>query len=103
MNSASQNWQEAFTLVAGDDAVLTGEATADQLERKGYKPIKAPENLVRAAEQYGIQTPARVLSADEMAGRRIMEPTPDAQAAVDLVWELLEEVGLTQAGPWRKL
>jgi hypothetical protein len=25
-----------------------------------------------------------------------MEPTPDAQAVVDLVWEMLEEVGLTQ-------
>jgi hypothetical protein len=91
-----QNWQEAFALVAGDKAVLTGEATADQLERKGYKAVKAPENFVRAAEQYGVQTPARVLSADEMAGRRITDPTPDAQAAIDLVWALLEEVGLTQ-------
>ena len=91
-----QSWQEAFALVAGEDAVLTGEGTADQLERKGYKPIKAPENLVRAAEQYGVQTPGKVLSSDEMAGRRIMDPTPDAQAAVNLVWALLEEVGLTQ-------
>ena len=91
-----QNWQEAFSQVAGDDAVLSGDGTADQLERKGYKPIKAPENLIRAAEQYGVQTPAKVLSADEMAGRKIMGPMPDAQAAVDYVWEMLEEVGLTQ-------
>ena len=40
-----------------------------------------------------MQTPARVLSADELSGRAVTEPTPDAQAAVDLVWELLEEVG----------
>jgi hypothetical protein len=90
-----QNWQEAFAQVAGDDAVLTGEGTADQLERKGYKPVKAPENLIRAAEQYGVQTPGKVLSSDEMAGRNITDPTPDAQVAVDLVWSLLEEVGLT--------
>ena len=57
-------------MIAGDDAVLTGEGTADQLGRKGYKPIKAPENLIRAAEQYGVQTPAKVLSADELSGRR---------------------------------
>ena len=37
-----QNWQEAFALVAGEDAVLTGEASADQLERKGYKPVQGP-------------------------------------------------------------
>ena len=91
-----QNWQEAFSLIAGDDAVLTGDGTADQLERKGYKAIKAPDNLIRAAEQYGVQTPAKVLSADELSGRAVTEPTPDAQAAVDLVWDLLEEVGLTQ-------
>ena len=91
----AKNWQEAFSLVAGDDAVLTGEASVDQLGRKGYKPIKAPENLVRAAEQYGVQTPGRVLSADELSGREISDATPDAQAAVDLVWEWLEETGLT--------
>lgn len=94
-----QNWQEAFAQVAGNDAVLTGEGTVDQLERKGYKPVQAPENLVRAAEQYGVQTPARVLSADELAGRSITDATPDAQAAVELVWAWLEEVGLTNGKP----
>ncbi len=89
-----QNWQEAFAQVAGEDAVLTGKGPVEQLERKGYKPIQAPESLVCAAEQYGVQTPAKVLSSDELAGRAVMEPTPDALAAVDLVWELLEEVGL---------
>jgi hypothetical protein len=90
-----RNWQQAFALVAGEDAVLTGEGSANQLERKGYKPVQAPENLVRAAEQYGVQTPGRVLSADELSGRLVTAPTPDAQAAVDLVWGWLEEVGLT--------
>jgi hypothetical protein len=90
------NWQDAFASVAGDDAVLSGDATADQLERKGYKPIKAPENLIQAAEQYGVQTPGKVLSTDELSGRMVTDATADAQVAVDLVWELLEEVGLTQ-------
>jgi len=91
-----KNWQEAFALIAGEDAVLSGDATADQLERKGFKPVKAPDNLIHAAEQYGVQTPAKVLSADELSGRMVTDATPDAQAAVDLVWDLLEEVGLTQ-------
>jgi hypothetical protein len=42
-----------------------------------------------------VQTPASVLSVDEMVGREISDPTPDAQAAVDLVWSWLEETGLT--------
>jgi hypothetical protein len=90
-----RNWQEAFAQVAGLDAVLTGEGTVDQLQRKGFKPVKAPENLVNAAASYGVQTPAKVLSLDEMSGRLVTDPTPDVQAAVELVWELLEEVGLT--------
>ena len=92
-----KNWQEAFVLVAGEDAVLSGDASVDQLERKGYKPVKAPESLIHAAEQYGVHTPAKVLSADDLSGRIITDGTPDAQAAVDFVWELLEEVGLTQS------
>lgn len=90
-----QNWQNAFSQVAGETAVLTGEGTVEQLERKGYKPIKAPEGLVSAAARYGVQTPATVLSADEMCGRSITEPTPDAQAAVDTVWDWLEGHDLT--------
>ena len=90
-----KNWSEAFALVAGDDGVLTGKGTANQLERKGYVPVIASENLVSAAGTYGVQTSASVLSVDELSGRQISEPTPDAQAAVDLMWELLEGVGLT--------
>lgn len=90
-----RNWQEAFTQIAGDDAVLTGNGSVEQLERKGYKPIKAPECLVNAAEQYGVQTPARVLTLDEMAGRSITEPTDSAQAAVDFVWAVIEQHGLS--------
>ena len=90
-----RNWQDAFTQVAGEDAVLTGEASADQLERKGYKPVQAPEGLVNAASRYGVQTPITVLSTDEMSGREITVATPDAQAAVDFVWILLDEVRLT--------
>ena len=90
-----KNWSEAFSQVAGQDGVLTGKGTKDQLERKGYTPVLAPENLVSAAATYGVQTPASVLSLDELVGREVSDATPDAQAAVDLVWKWLEETGLT--------
>jgi hypothetical protein len=90
-----KNWQEAFSQVAGDHAVLTGDGSADQLERKGFTPVVAPENLVSAAASYGVQTPVSILSVDELSGREITDATPDAQAAVDFVWELLEEIRLT--------
>lgn len=90
-----RNWQTAFSQVAGDSAVLTCEASADQLERKGFKAIKAPEGMVNAAARYGVQTPITVLSTDELSGREITDATLDAQAAVGFVWELLEQIRLT--------
>ena len=90
-----KNWQDAFLQVAGEDAVLTGKASVEQLKRKGYSPITAPETLLNAAEQWGVPSPGKVLSSDELSGREISDPTPDAQAAVDLVWALLVDVGLT--------
>ena len=89
------SWQEAFSQVAGRDAVLTAKGTVDQLERKGFTPVLAPENLVSAAASYGVQTSASVLSVDELSGREITDASHDAQAAVDCLWELLEEIGLT--------
>ena len=90
-----KNWQEAFSQVAGRAGVLTGKGTADQLERKGFTAVLASEDLVSAAAAYGVQTSASVLSVDELSGREVTDASPDAQAAVDLVWELLEQVGLT--------
>ncbi len=89
-----KNWQEAFSQVAGGDGVLTGKGTVDQLERKGFVPVVAPENLVSAAASYGVQTSASVLSVDELSGREITDATPDAQAAVDLAWNWIIDAGL---------
>jgi len=90
-----KNWQEAFTMVIGEDGALTGKGSVNQLGRKGYTAVVAPENLVSAASSYGVQTSSSVLSIDELSGREITEATPDAQAAVDYVWERIEQIGLT--------
>jgi len=87
-------WQEAFVQIAGDTAVLSGEDSVKQLEGKGYQPVKAPEGFVKAAARYGVQTPAKVLSADELCGRQITDPTDSAQAAVDFVWNVIKQHGL---------
>ncbi len=94
-DDSDQNWQDAFEQVAGDKAVLTQDGTVDQLERKGYKPVKAPEGIVSAASRFGVKNASSVLSADELSGREIVEPSPDSTSAVDFVWEVIESHGLT--------
>jgi hypothetical protein len=79
------NGQGAFAQVSGGEAVLTAGGTAERLRRKGYGPVLAPESLVNAAGRYGLQSPAKVLSADDRSGREVPAASPDAQAAVDLV------------------
>ena len=89
-----QNWHDAFVQVCGETAVLSSDGTAKQLEGKGYKPVTAPEGIINAAARYGVQTPAQVLSNDQLSGRLITEPTDSAQAAVDFVWLIIETHGL---------
>lgn len=95
IESRKKAWQGAFEAIAGEESVLATKATANQLERKGYKPVVAPENLISAAGLYGVKTSSAVLSADELVGREITKATVDAQAAVDYIWDLIEEIGLT--------
>lgn len=93
-NSSNINWAAAFDAIAGEKAVLTVEGNAEQLRRKGYKPVIARESLVNAAQRSGVRTAASVLSADEFAGREVIEPTDSAVAAVDKVWEVIQLAGL---------
>ena len=64
------------------------------LARKGYDPLEVPETVVRAAEEYGCPTPSKILSADELDGRESFDPTPDAVAALDWVWERINQAGM---------
>ena len=88
-------WSEAFKEIAGDGAVLSTEEGGKTAARKGYRVVVAPESFVKAAEKRGVQTPALVLTDDEKEGREIFDSTPDADAAVEFAWELIEKNGMT--------
>lgn len=88
-------WSEAFEQVAGDYAVIATDEGGEQAARKGYKVVTAPQAFVQAAEKHGLRTPSKVLSEDEKLGRTIYDSTPDALAAVEFAWNLVEKYGLT--------
>ena len=74
-----QNWQEAFAQVAGEDAVLTGKGSVDQLERKGYKPVTGPgePRQCRRAVRRADARPASCRPTSCRAGRSpTRRPTP---------------------------
>ena len=86
--------ENALELV-GDSVVLaTKDGPVETLARKGYDPLEVPETVVRAAEEYGCPTPSKILSADELDGREAFDPTPDAVAALDWVWEQIGLAGM---------
>ena len=88
------NWNKALELV-GDSVVLAAkDGPVQTLTRKGYDPLEVPETVVRAAEEYGCATPSKILSADELDGRESFDPTPDAVAALDWVWERIVLAGM---------
>ena len=88
------NWNKALELV-GDSVVLAAkDGPVQTLARKGYDPLEVPETVARAAEEYGCPTPSKILSADELDGRESFDPTPDAVAALDWVWERINQAGM---------
>lgn len=88
-------WKAAFERVAGANSVISTESGGANAIRKGYNVVSAPESFVQAAEMAGILTPAKVLSQDDREGREIFEATPDAFAAVEFVWSIVEKYGVT--------
>lgn len=88
-------WQDAFVKVHGEDAVIAHKDGGGVAARKGYTVVTAPDAVVTAAEKYGIRTPAKVLTQDDREGREIIDPLPDADAAVDFVWDLAQKHGMT--------
>ena len=91
------NWNKALELV-GDSVVLAAkDGSVQTLTRKGYDPLEVPETVVRAAEEYGCATPSKILSADELDGRESFDPTSDAIAALDWVWELVDLAGMSDS------
>lgn len=86
-------WNRAFEQVAGENAVVaTGHNTSAVIAaRKGYKVVHAPEAFVTAADRAGLRTPFKVLSHDTREGREVFDSTPDADAAVDFAWGVVEK------------
>ena len=91
------NWNKALELV-GDDVVLASkDGPVQTLTRKGYDALEVPETVVRAAEEYGCATQSKVLSADELDGRESFDPTPDAVATLDWVWDQIVMAGMNDS------
>lgn len=89
-------WTSAFNAICGSRAVIvTDTENTERLEKKGFMPVKAPAGLAAVAQTYGLATADTVLTADERLGREVSEPTADVLFAVDLIWDTITALGLT--------
>ncbi len=92
-----QNWQKAWEAVAGESVMC--EPTAQQamlVARKGksVKTVKS-SGWVQAAQRFGIETSAEVLTKSEVQGRESCPVTSAAQQAVETVWSWVVSLGMT--------
>lgn len=92
-----RNWQAAWQAVAGESVMC--EPTAHQatfVQRKG-KVAKTVQSggWVQAAERFGIETSAKVLTSSEVVGREPAPVTPAVEKAVETVWSWLVSLGMT--------
>lgn len=92
-----QNWQRAWEAVAGDSVMCEPTAyQASMVERKGKtaQTVKS-SGWAQAAERFGIQTSAKVLTDSEVKGREAAPTSPAAQRAVEIVWSWFVSLGMT--------
>ena len=89
------NWGEAFRRIMGDLAVVSSPEGGEVAQRKGYKVLSLPDGFRKAAESYGLPTPATVLDADTLSGRTVQEPFPSAVRGLDDVWAAVELAEMT--------
>ena len=94
LDEVKKNWKDAFAAVAGDKGVASCKANADLAERKGYKPLEMPEDVVSAFHNHGVRTTEDVITKDEREGREVFDATHDAQLAVDYWWPILIKIGM---------
>jgi len=91
-----QNWKRAWEAVAGESVMC--EPTAQQamlVARKG-KPAKTVKSSgwAQAAERFGIETSAKVLTQSEVQGRESCPVTPAAKKAVETAWSWVVSLGM---------
>jgi len=91
-----ESWQKAWKAVAGDSVMC--EPTAQQatlVARKG-KSVQTvtSSGWAMAAERFGIETSAKVLTSAEVQGRESSPVTPAAKRAVEEVWGWVVSLGM---------
>jgi len=92
-----QNWQRAWQAVAGESVMC--EPTAHQatlVQRKGkVAKIVQSGGWAQAAERFGIETSAKVLTDSEAGGREDVPVTSAAIKAVETAWSWLVSLDMT--------
>jgi len=100
-DKARKNWKEGWEKAVGEEGVVLAHEDDEQIikyaQSKGHK-VKVVEaaTLVRASKENDVQTVQKVLDPHEAKGRKILDPTPVALEAVDIVWNKLVKLDLTR-------
>jgi len=86
-------WQDAFSEIAAHSIINKGDSQI--AKAKGYGVVQVPEVYVEVAGRLGLPTLQSVFSTDDREGRVIIDPHPDALAAVNWVWDNATRFGMT--------
>ena len=89
------NWAAASRVVGENIVVCSKGSPKQSLSHKGYTPLEVSEAVVTAGMRYGLQTPEKVMDADERNGRVIVDPTVDALACAEFIWDEITKAGMT--------
>ncbi len=98
VDTKMEAWQNAWTSIFGDNAVLTDTSAFfhDKLKRMGKTPIIVSDSgLMSFLKSAGIDHVAQVLTREDRKWDTVADPDEESQDVFDSVWDRLETAGLT--------
>ncbi len=97
VDKKSEAWQNAWTSIFGDNAVLTDTSAYfhDKLKRMGKTPIIVSDSgLMSFLKSAGIPHVAQVLTREDRKWDTVADPDEESQDVFDFVWNRLGVAGL---------
>ena len=97
IKARENKWETALQNLGANAVLVSKDGPTDTLIRKGFKPVKVPDNFVKTGEVLKVNTATKVLTEDDRIGRQVVIANQAAIDAVDWCWNLIVKAGMDKA------
>jgi hypothetical protein len=99
-NDRKEKWKKAFDALFDDKTIFATKDASEIAAKKGYKVLRASEEMIKILDSFGVPTPISMFSQNDKDGIEICEPTSDVLQVVDWIWNLVDHYDMKNSRPY---